>query len=166
VTDFAGQLRRAFPAEPVPAVVVDDTFPCDPDRDDAVLLQGLAWPEVAADFWRDHWWGLTSLLPEAFVYYLPSLLEISIKDGLPYDMPRKTLIHTLDTSADLGTIPNFTLERMLILSSAQFDCVEAWCGIVAAKGWFDDRLQQERVELTVMVLREEAQRRPNPPAPL
>jgi hypothetical protein len=164
VTDFAGQLRRAFPAEPVPEVIVSDEFPCDPDREDALLLQGLAWPDVAPEFWRDHWWALTSLLPQAFVYYLPSLLEISVTDDVPYDMARDTLVHTLNTSADAATIPHFTWERMLLLTPGQFECIEAWCEILAAKGWFDDALQQERVELTVMVLKDLVQKGANPRA--
>jgi hypothetical protein len=162
VTDFAGQLRHAFPVEPVPAVLFDKRYPCDSDQNDAALLQGLAWTEVAPEFWRDHWWALTSLRPEAFVYYLPSLLEVSLTEELPYDMARDSLIQTLDTSADIETTPHFSWNRFLLLSHAQFECLEAWIEVLGSKGWFHDALQRERVELTVMVLQEEAEGRANP----
>jgi hypothetical protein len=164
VTGFDGRLRHAFPVEPIPDVLFDKQYPCDSDQDDAALLQGLRWTDVTAAFWRDHWWGLTSLRPAAFVYYLPSLLSVSVTDGLPYHMARDSLINTLDTSADPDTIPHFTWERMLLLSPLQFECLESWCQIVGSNRWFDDALQRERVELTVMVLKDQVDKRANPPA--
>jgi hypothetical protein len=164
VAGFDEQLMLAFPVEPVPEALFDKRYPCDSDQDDAALLQGMAWTDVAPEFWRDHWWGLTSLRPEAFVYYLPSVLGISVTDDLPYDLVRGSLIHVLDTSADSATIPHFTWDRMLLLGPPEFECLETWCAIVASKGWFDDTLQQERVELTVTVLKDEARKRANSPA--
>jgi hypothetical protein len=159
MTDFDAQLRRGFPIEPVPEVLFDKRYPCDSDQDDAALLQGLLWTHVVPEFWRDHWWALTSLRPQAFVYYLPSVLGVSVTDDLPYDMARDSLIHMLDTSADPATLPHFTWDRMLLLRPPQFECLETWCEIVASKGWFHDALQQERVELTVMILKAEAEGR-------
>ena len=166
MADFEEQLRLAFPVEPVAEVLFDRRYPCDSDQDDAALLQGLAWTEVKPEFWRDHWWGLTSLRPEAFVYYLPSLLDVSVTDDLPYDMARDSLIHMLDTSADPGTIPHFTWNRILLLTPPQFECLERWCKIVASNGWFRDPLQQERTELTVKVLKDLAEKGSNFPTPL
>lgn len=78
ITAFAG----AHPS--TPAELVNLPEPAEGEERHLELeLQGRAWHEVARDFWLQHCWSFSSLLPASYRYYLPSLLVLCLDE--PHD---------------------------------------------------------------------------------
>jgi hypothetical protein len=154
MTQFLNTLKSAFPDDPVPAQLFDNSFVGDPDRTDAALLLGVPWTRIDDEFWLYHWEALTALNIESFIYYLPSAILFSYRDCLKYDMVTDLLTNVLDTSGDLVIMPAFVVDRFGALTSAQFDCLEMWARKLSELCEFRDEIQERRVFNTIRILRD------------
>lgn len=69
-------------------------------RDDARHFEGMDWTQVTADDWRGYSDAFFGFSPEAFLYFLPSLLLLSLEQSnLPLNAA-DALVSSLDTSGD------------------------------------------------------------------
>ena len=151
---FHDRLKKCFRLRPVPKLLFSQEYLGDPDRVEASLLLGLEWDRVDENFFSDHSASIYALNPESFCYYLPSMLSFSYGGVLKYEQVTDLLIGLLDLSGDEKLIPEFTRERFFKLDSRQFDCLEEWLASLERAGLLSDETLAERVNLTVMLMRD------------
>ena len=87
----------------MPSKVIEDIPPghMDSDYEDALSFAGRDWRGITSDDWRRHSCAVNFLSPEAFRYYLPSLLTLTVKDPANYpDLAFESLISFLDCTPD------------------------------------------------------------------
>lgn len=150
--DFSAQLRDCFPEYPVPSDLLMDRTLADCDSADASLLLGVCWTRVDPDFWLDNWSAASALSPNAFVYYLPSMLEFSIDD--PYELIREFLICIFNTSGDQSIFSDFILNIINLLDIIQVRTLNNWGEILKKLGYFSNSTEEDRVIFTLMKIEE------------
>jgi len=75
-------LTRCFPIEPIPPCnteALSDSFGADVE-DDLAILRGRKWNEIVPEEFRFHFEVMFCLRPEAFRYYLPAVIQCSLKE--------------------------------------------------------------------------------------
>ena len=83
------QILAAFGHRKRPAIVTNVTV-CSTLRDDALHFEGKDWRDVTADDWHRYSDAFSGLSPEAFVYFLPSILTLSLdRANSPWVQPTR-----------------------------------------------------------------------------
>jgi len=128
-------------------IVVDSTL-----RDDAHHFEGMDWTQVRADDWIEYSDAFAGFSPEAFLYYLPSLLILSLeKSNLPL-IAADSLVHSLDTSGDPEIWPKWFAERFEGLTSTEVRALRDWSSLYLTPGEPDEGSEFARVQDTLTML--------------
>lgn len=154
MNDLNEKLREAFPEEPVPLRLFDLTYVPDSDRSDASLLLGVKWPRVDEEFWFEHWPSYYAFSPEAFRYYLPSMLEVTALNNIRYDQLFNCIVNSLNTSGDVSIFPEFIVSRFVLLRKEQSICVDYWSTIIDWSNSGLDSVDIDRIKLTILSILE------------
>jgi len=145
------QIASAFGLRQPPAKVTDITVNSTL-RDDAHHFAGLDWTRVTANDWRDYSDAFTGFSPEAFVYFLPSLLVLSLDRSNGPLVAADSLVSTLDTSGDPELWPDWLRERFGLLTTAELEAVRAWSTLYLADAEKGEGSEFARVQNTVAML--------------
>ena len=98
-------------------------------REDARHFEGLEWTQVTAEDWRRYGDAFFGLSPEAFIYFLPSLLLVSLEQAnLPLEAA-DALVSSLDTSADPDIWPGWFVERFSMLALPELKALKDWAAV-------------------------------------
>lgn len=123
------RIERAFAHREMPAetVQLEGMFQIDSDVDDALCLKGRDWHELTCEHWRAHYCGLYHLSPEAFAYYLPSLLVLTVQDPKNYpDLAVDALFLDLDRSCGAEHLDAHLIDRYSVLTNEEYEAVKQW----------------------------------------
>jgi hypothetical protein len=126
-------------------------------RDDACHFEGMSWTQVTARDWAEYSDAFTGFSPEAFVYFLPSLLILSLEaSNLPL-VAADFLVSSLDTSGDPDIWPGWFAERFEMLTSAEIRTLKDWSVAYLANAVKGEGSEFARVQdtLTMLELRRE-----------
>ena len=98
----------------------------DSDVEDGLWFQGKEWREIAKEDWEQRYCGLSYLSAAAFVYYLPSILTLTLRDpqNSP-DLAIDSLVWQLDSSPGVENLSPFSY-RYFELTDDEFEAVKAW----------------------------------------
>ena len=135
------RIERAFEHREMPDSVVDMTnrFQIDSDVEEALWFKGRNWHSITWDDWQKHSDAIFFFDPEAFAYYLPSLLLLSSQNPDEALMAADSLINELDQSPDPEGWTDGLVRRFLGLDPAELDVMKDWllqvCEYVPYKGW-------------------------------
>ncbi|HEY1646913.1 MAG TPA: DUF6714 family protein [Terracidiphilus sp.] len=136
------KIELAFAHRQMPAKVVDmeGRFQVDSDVEAALWFEGRGWREITTTDWEQHSCAVFFLSDEAFAYYLPSLLILTIKDpeGCP-DLAVDSFVGLLDRTPDVkGWDLPFT-NKFLGFRREECEALKEWllfaCEIVSLKGY-------------------------------
>lgn len=119
-------IKRGFPEKGIPDSVVDLFANPTTEREDALSFSGLSWHEVSAENWEKNPDSIFFFTPEAFKYYLPSLLYVSAKHPDLWLRAADAFIGLLDISLDSIESNEFLLARLGLLSGNQKRIVVDW----------------------------------------
>jgi hypothetical protein len=175
---LAGKIERAFALRPIPneTVALSEVQQIDSDVEEALWFSGRDWHGLTWRDWEEHPCAIFFFSPDAFAYYLPSLLLLSIEKPTECLQAADSLIGELDRSPSLEGWHESLLRRFLVLRSEELDVLKEWflqiCEYgpyerwgIAASGPGDTF---GRAFDTVDLLQKEVERRPaenEPPSP-
>jgi hypothetical protein len=99
----------------------------DSDVEDALAFAGKGWHEVTCEHWRKHYCAVNFLSPEAFAYFLPSLLTLTVQNPKEYpDLAVDSLINLLDRSPSTEGWNDHFSKRFLGLRSEEYEIMKEW----------------------------------------
>jgi hypothetical protein len=138
---LAEKIERAFAARPKPAQVrlADEVLQLDSDVEEALWFSGRDWHELTCQNWQEHSCAIFFFDPEAFAYYLPSVLLLSAENPSESLTAADSLISQLDRSPDAEGWTEGFASRFLGLHPAELDVLKEWllqvCEYAPYKRW-------------------------------
>lgn len=142
---FKKEINNSFPRS---KNFVDVIFqPYDDDEVDfEKYLKKQDWTHVECDFWRRHAENVTLLLPEAFVYFLPSLLCCAIDEiehfPLSYTI-NEILFRSLVESSCSSSISNFVNDYKSLLNESNICIIIKYINLVRQNKFLQKWLDSE-----------------------
>jgi hypothetical protein len=125
---LAEKIERAFSSRSKPAQVrlADEIFQLDSDVEEALWFSGRDWHELTWQDWQEHSDAFFFFDPEAFAYYLPSILLLSAQNPNESLNAADSLIGELDRTPDPEEWSEAFLSRFLELNLAELDTLKEW----------------------------------------
>jgi hypothetical protein len=120
------QIDQAFGHRAKPKVVLTPNYPVASDAEDALWFSGRDWREITWEDWERHRDALYAFTPEAFGYYLPSILSLSSQRPDKWFWPADALLQVLDRSPIVEYWDAFLTTRLLGLQSAEYEALKGW----------------------------------------
>ena len=120
------QVEAAFSMRKNPSLVVEPRSPVTPEQRDAIWFAGRHWREVSWQDWQSHPDAFYSFVPEAFVFYLPSVLIGAMTAPNCELLAADALIGMLDRSPEPYHWDAFMTARLVGLEPAEYEVLKAW----------------------------------------
>jgi hypothetical protein len=122
------KIERVFSSRPMPAQVrlADEVIQLDSDVEEALWFSGRDWHELTWQDWQEHSCAIFFFDPEAFAYYLPSVLLFSAQNPSDSLMAADSLINELDRSPNPEGWTEGLVSRFLELNRAELDVLKEW----------------------------------------
>lgn len=129
---FRQRVEAAFAARVLPTQVVppEAYLQFDSDVEDALWFSGRDWRTLTWQNWRDRYCAVTFFGPQAFAYFLPSLLCLSAENPTENLLAADSVIYWLDRSPTTDAFEDPSLGRFANLTVEEFDCLEEWLVIL------------------------------------
>jgi hypothetical protein len=138
---LADKIKSTFAFRQMPDEVVTplELQQLDSDVEEALWFSGRDWHGLTLRDWLEHPCAILFFSSDAFAYYLPSVLLLSIENPTEYLDVANSLISQLDRSPDTqGWTENF-VNRFLALNVAELEVLKEWllqiCEYVPYKRW-------------------------------
>jgi hypothetical protein len=93
---------------------------------DAFAFQSLAWSQVTKEHWNKYSGAFFAFSPAAFLYFLPSVLTLSLREPKAWLAPADSLVTALDRSPNIETWDIFLLQRLVALQSEEYSVLRDW----------------------------------------
>src|SRR5437868_13577066 len=121
------KIECVFSSRPKPAQVrlADEVFQLDFEVEEALWFSGCDWHEITWQDWQEHSSAIYFFDPEAFAYYLPSVLLLSAQNPIESLNAADSLISELDCSPDPEGWPEGLVHRF-IGNRAELDVLREW----------------------------------------
>lgn len=136
-------IAEAFSHRKCPKRLVDVVHQHDSDQADALWFEGKHWQFVTRSEWEQHRGAFFTFSSDAFKFYFPSILLISLDDAnYSFDLTHAA-IDVLDRTPNAEYWDEFIQSRFLGFTSAEYDAIKQWLlalADVAAAGDFADAL--------------------------
>ena len=135
------KIERVFSSRPKPTEVrlADEVLQLDFEVEEALWFSGRDWRELTWQDWQEHGSAIYFFDPEAFVYYLPSLLLLSAENPSEVLDAAASLINELDQSPDPEGWTDGLIRRFMGLNSSELDVLKEWllqvCEYAPYRGW-------------------------------
>jgi hypothetical protein len=125
---LAEKIERAFAERQMPLNLVEAANLAHPDSDveDALWFTGRDWHELRWQDWQGHSSAIYFFVPDAFAYYLPSVMILSLQNPAEELMVADALISELDCSPDPEGWTDALVSRFLLLNRAELDVMREW----------------------------------------
>lgn len=127
-TELIRKIEQAFAHREIPAeaVVLEGRLQIDSDVEDGLWFQGKDWREISRENWEQRYCGLSYLSSQAFAYYLPSILILTVRDprNSP-DLAIDSFVWQLDSSPGVENLSPSSY-RYFELTDDEFDAVKEW----------------------------------------
>jgi hypothetical protein len=122
------RIERVFSTRPKLAQVrlADEVIQLDDDEEDALWFSGRDWHELTWQNWQEHSDAIFFFDPEAFAYYLPSILLLSAQNPNESLNAADSLIGELDPTPDPEAWSEAFVSRFLELNLAELDTLTEW----------------------------------------
>lgn len=119
-------IENAFSHRNKPSRLIETTASITPEQKDAVWFAGLDWRDVTIEGWNDHSDAFYSFVPEAFAYYLPSILVCTLKTPDGWLRPAEMLLGIVDRSPLISNWDAFIVTRLLGFEPQEYDVLKEW----------------------------------------
>ena len=119
-------IELAFADRVRPGLVISKPFPETPEEKDAFAFQGVDWKAVTWEHWDKYPDAAYAFSPEAFKYYLPSILSTSIAHPEMWMQAADAILGVLDRSPDSANWDEFLLTRLFGLREAEYEVISQW----------------------------------------
>jgi hypothetical protein len=106
--------------------LADEVIQLDDDVEDALWFSGREWHELTWQNWQEHSDAIFFFDPEAFAYYLPSILLLSAQNSNEALNAADSLIGELDRTPAPGEWAESFISRFSELNRAELDLLKEW----------------------------------------
>jgi hypothetical protein len=96
------------------------------EQNEALSFDDREWYEITWEDWENNSDAFYAFTPEAFAYYLPSILSLSTKYPNRWFRPADDLIKILDRSPVIEYWDEFLSTRLLGLQSPEYEVLKEW----------------------------------------
>jgi hypothetical protein len=127
--DLTDKIETAFSHRCMPTEVIEPEqhMRVDSDVEEALWFADRDWHDITSQDWQQRDCAVTFLSRDAFAYYLPSLLIVTVQDPQNYpDLAVGSLISSLDRSPDVAGWDDLFTRRFLGLRSEEYDAIKEW----------------------------------------
>jgi len=94
--------------------------------DDVAQMLNRSWREINGHDLEKHFEFINWLMPEAFCYFIPAILAVSVAENSPDLIVVHSLINLLDRSDDPANWDNFFIKRFRLLNRAECVVIQEW----------------------------------------
>jgi|JI6StandDraft_1071083.scaffolds.fasta_scaffold170594_2 hypothetical protein len=124
--NFHEKVEQAFKHRPKPVNVIGISGPLTTEYVDALWFTDRDWKEITWEDWELHRDAVYAFTPEAFAYYLPSILILSSQRPTEWFWPADALLQVLDRSPTVAYWDDFLLTRFMGLRVAEYEVLSEW----------------------------------------
>jgi hypothetical protein len=123
---FALKIEAAFENRKLPNFTTEQAAFTTPEQRDAMWFHGRDWRDLTRTDWEGRSDAFYSFSPEAFVYYLPSILKISSERPEEPFPPADSMLCILDRSPVVDNWDEFLISRMSRLTFSEYATISEW----------------------------------------
>jgi hypothetical protein len=122
------EIEQAFAKRQLPAEAVDPEVlvHIDSDVEDALWFTGRDWHDVTREDWEQRNSAIYFMSSDAFTYYLPSVLVLSVQHADQWLWPADSIIQCLDRSPSIESWDDFIVKRFLGLRPEEYEVLKKW----------------------------------------
>lgn len=124
--NLAMQIETAFRVRTPPQSTVESGSISTPEQLDAIWFVGRNWRDISRADWESHGDAFYAFSPKAFVYFLPSILMVSVERPGEYFGVAESLIGILDRSPVVENWDEFLVSRLCGLNSSEYAAISEW----------------------------------------
>ncbi len=124
--NLRNQIDAAFAHRERPSKLVESRLPITPEQRDALWFADHHWRDIGWQDWQHHPDAFYAFLPEAFVFYLPSILIAAMEAPQGQLLAADALIGMLDRSPEPYHWDAFIAARLIGLEPAEYEAIKAW----------------------------------------
>ena len=128
------EIDRAFAHRSRPSSLVEKRSPVTPEQEDALWFADRNWQDIRWQDWQEHPDAFYAFVPQAFVYYLPSILLGSMDAPSGQLQAGEALLGILDRSPEDFNWDSFITNRLLGLTLAEYDVLKLWTNSPKVEG--------------------------------
>lgn len=151
-------IEQAFAARQRPSNLVEQRSPVTAEQHDALWFAGRDWREIGWRDWEEHSGAFYAFVPEAFIYYLPSILLGAMDAPGSQLQAADALLGVLDRSPVVYHWDAFITKRLLGLEPNEYEAMKAWVLSLSGLAEFLDEDSLTRAYETVDLLAHETTR--------
>lgn len=152
------QIEQAFGDRKKPSKLVEERVPVTPEQKDALWFGGRDWRDVTWSDWESHRDAVYAFTPEAFAYYLPSILTLSSVHPDQWFAPADGLLQVLDRSPVAEYWDAFITTQLVGLRTAEYEVLKSWLLSLSGHKGSDAEDTLGRALDTVDLLQKETER--------
>lgn len=119
-------IRNAFDHRRMPALFLISEQLAAHECDDVMRFWGKPWSSLTAAQLEKHVEAVFWFTPEAFCYYLPGILSVSIRENKPWLVVNQSLVNMLNRSPDPESWDDFFSARWPRLTTMECEATQAW----------------------------------------
>lgn len=120
------EIEQAFAHRQRPSKVIESRSPVTPEQQDALWFLGRDWREIEWQDWEKHTDAFYAFVPEAFIYYLPSILISTMAAPGNQLLAADALLGVLTRSPEIYHWDAFITKRLLCLQPDEYKVLKAW----------------------------------------
>lgn len=124
-------IENAFSTRKMPIEVVEIGGDITTEKKDAMWFKNRDWREIEWDEWEKYRDAFFSFTPEAFAYYLPSILTLSLKNPDRLFLPAQALLQVLDRSPVVEYWDEFIVTRLFEFNFEEYNIIAEWIEILS-----------------------------------
>lgn len=119
-------IEQAFAWRKKPEKVIAPSPATTTEQEDALWFAGRDWRDITAQDWHAHRDAFYAFTPEAFAYYLPSVLRLALQSNAADLLPADALLSILDRSPSIENWDDFLVTRLGTLRPAECNVLKEW----------------------------------------
>jgi len=125
---FRLRVQEAFAHRSPPARAVDleGRYQIDSDVEEGLWFNGRDWHDITWKDWQEHFNAITYFSNEAFAYYLPSVLLLSLENPNEILDAAQSLLLELDRSPSTEGWNESFARRLFGLRSQEYELIKEW----------------------------------------
>jgi hypothetical protein len=126
--ELSDKIRRAFASRPKPeeAVDVNNQIQMDSDVEEGMWFSGRNWQEITWKDWQAHSSAIYYFSKDAFAYYLPSVLLLSLRNPEESLNAADSILMSLDRSPSTEGWNDGFVDHFIGLRDEEYGVMKEW----------------------------------------
>jgi hypothetical protein len=152
--NLSNTIKKTFGWRPPPKEVLNSNRQDHSEDHDAVWFLHRDWHDVTWQDWETHRLALFLFNPEAFRYFLPSILILSLESPKKGFMPVDSILTFLDCSPTPEYWSDFILDNFTGFTTLEYEVMTQWLLTLAEKSEAYEQRAIGRAFDTIVLLQE------------